>query len=96
MAGLARALQGRPVVLGYYFTSDRDGRRSGTLPEPVMQSSDLQGRTILATRWDGFGANIVPLAAAAPRAGFFNAITAPDGVTAERAKGWFDQLKAED
>ncbi|MDM7949045.1 CHASE2 domain-containing protein [Hydrogenophaga sp.] len=79
-ARLARALQGRPVVLGYYFTSDRDGRRSGTLPEPVMQSSDLQGRTILATRWDGFGANIVPLAAAAPRAGFFNAITAPDGV----------------
>ena len=79
-ARLARALQGRPVVLGYYFTSDRDGRRSGTLPEPVMQSSDLQGRTILATRWDGFGANIAPLAAAAPRAGFFNAITAPDGV----------------
>jgi adenylate cyclase len=79
-ARLARALQDRSVVLGYYFTSDRDGRRSGTLPEPVMQSSDLQGRTILATRWDGFGANIAPLAAAAPRAGFFNAITAPDGV----------------
>ena len=79
-ARLARALQGRPVVLGYYFTSDREGRRSGTLPEPVMQARDLQGRTILATRWDGFGANIASLAAAAPRAGFFNAITAPDGV----------------
>ncbi|WP_291011225.1 adenylate/guanylate cyclase domain-containing protein [Hydrogenophaga sp.] len=79
-ARLARALQGRPVVLGYYFTSDREAHRSGTLPEPVMQASDLQGRSILATRWDGFGANIAPLVAAAPRAGFFNAITAPDGV----------------
>jgi adenylate cyclase len=32
----ARALKGRPVVLGYYFTSDRDGRTSGVLPAPVM------------------------------------------------------------
>ena len=79
-ARLARALQGRPVVLGYYFTSDREGRRSGVLPAPVLQAQDLQGRALPATRWDGFGANIAPLAAAAPRAGFFNAITAPDGV----------------
>ena len=28
-ARLARALEGREVVLGYYLTSDRDGRRSG-------------------------------------------------------------------
>lgn len=79
-AQFARALQGRPVVLGYYFTSDRDGRTSGVLPPPVMQPEALQGRTVLATRWDGYGANIAPLAQAAPRAGFFNAITASDGV----------------
>lgn len=79
-ARLARALEGRPVVLGYYFTSDREGRRSGDLPAPVMQAEDLQGRALPATRWDGYGANIAALAAAAPRAGFFNAITAPDGV----------------
>ncbi|WP_439112480.1 CHASE2 domain-containing protein [Hydrogenophaga sp.] len=79
-AQFARALQGRPVVLGYYFTSDRDGRTSGVLPAPVMQPEALGGRTVLATRWDGFGANIAPLAQAAPRAGFFNAITARDGV----------------
>ena len=79
-ARLARALQGRPVVLGYYFTSDRDGRTSGVLPEPVMSPERLQGRSVLATRWNGFGANIAPLAAAAPQAGFFNAVSAPDGV----------------
>ncbi|WP_247596819.1 adenylate/guanylate cyclase domain-containing protein [Hydrogenophaga sp. PAMC20947] len=79
-AQLARAIQGRPVVLGYYFTSDRDGRTSGVLPAPVMDSSALGGRSVLATQWDGFGANIAPLAQAAPRAGFFNAITDGDGV----------------
>jgi adenylate cyclase len=79
-AQFARALQGRPVVLGYYFTSDRDGRTSGVLPEPVIQPEALQGRRLPATRWDGFGANIAPLVQAAPRAGFFNAITSNDGV----------------
>ena len=79
-ARLARALEGRQVVLGYYLTSDRDGRRSGVLPAPAMASEALQGRSVLATRWNGFGANIAPLAEAAPQSGFFNAITSPDGV----------------
>lgn len=76
----ARTLAGRPVVLGYYFTSDRGGHTSGQLPAPVMASTALQGRVIRFTHWDGFGANIAPLARAAPMAGFFNAITDGDGV----------------
>ena len=79
-AQLARALAGRPVVLGYYFTSDRDGRTSGVLPEAVMDGGALGGRRVFATQWDGYGANIEPLAEAVPRAGFFNAITDSDGV----------------
>ncbi|MDG5975891.1 adenylate/guanylate cyclase with chase sensor [Hydrogenophaga taeniospiralis CCUG 15921] len=79
-ARFARSLKDRPVVLGYYFTSDRDGRTSGVLPAPVMLPEVLRGRSILATRWDGFGANIAPLAQAAPRAGFFNAVASSDGV----------------
>ncbi len=79
-ARFARSLKDRPVVLGYYFTSDRDGRTSGLLPVPVMLPEALQGRSILATRWNGFGANIAPLAQAAPRAGFFNAVAGSDGV----------------
>jgi adenylate cyclase len=79
-ARLARSLQGRPVVLGYYFTSDRGGRTSGVLPAPVLQPEDLKGRRPLATSWNGYGANIAPLANAAPRAGFFNAMADRDGV----------------
>lgn len=76
----ARALEQRPVVMGYYLTSDRDGRTSGRLPTPVMAADALQGRPIRFTRWDGYGANIEPLARAAPMAGFFNSITDTDGV----------------
>lgn len=76
---LARALQGRPVVLGYYFTSDREGHASGQLPAPVLRQADLQGRRVALTRWDGYGANLPGLVAAAPQAGFFNAITDRDG-----------------
>ncbi|UJW80180.1 CHASE2 domain-containing protein [Hydrogenophaga sp. SL48] len=77
----AQSLRGRPVVLGYYFTSDRDGRSHGVLPAPVMNTEALGGRSIRSTRWNGHGANIAPLAQAAPLAGFFNAIpSSSDGV----------------
>ena len=76
----ARSLQGRPVVMGYYFTSDRDGRITGDLPAPVMQPDDGPGGRLSPDVWNGYGANIAPLAAAAPHAGFFNALADPDGV----------------
>ena len=78
-AQFAQSLQDQNVVLGYYFTSDRDARTSGVLPKPAMSLSSLGGKKFLATEWDGFGANIAPLAAAAPQAGFFNAIADEDG-----------------
>ncbi|MDB5898441.1 MAG: adenylate/guanylate cyclase protein, partial [Ramlibacter sp.] len=76
----ARALEKRPVVLGYYLTSDRSGRSSGVLPAPVMTRENLQGRPITFTSWNGFGSNIEQLARAAPVAGYFNSITDGDGV----------------
>ena len=76
----AKALEKRPVVLGYYLTSDRDGRTSGVLPAPVMGKEALQGRPITFTSWNGFGSNIARLAAAAPMAGHFNPIAEGDGV----------------
>jgi adenylate cyclase len=79
-AVFAKAIEKRPVVLGYYLTSDRDGRTSGALPAPVMQQDALQGRPIKFTSWSGFGSNIESLAKAAPMAGFFNSITDLDGV----------------
>ena len=76
----AKSLEKRPVVLGYYFTSDRDGRSSGVLPAPVMNKESLHGRPIKFTTWNGYGANIEQLAGAAPMAGFFNPIVDGDGV----------------
>jgi adenylate cyclase len=76
----ARSLEKRPVVMGYYFTSDREGRTSGALPAPVMTREHMLGRTISFTSWNGFGSNIELLAKAAPVAGYFNSITDGDGV----------------
>ncbi|CAN7551725.1 CHASE2 domain-containing protein [Polaromonas sp. LjRoot131] len=79
-AVFAKAIEKRPVVMGYYFTSDRDGRVNGVLPAPVMDSAALAGRPIKFTSWNGYGANIELLAKAAPLGGFFNSITEGDGV----------------
>ena len=74
---MAAALARSPTVLGYYLTSDRKGVRGGQLPLPIAPDDPpLNG--LLA--WNGFGANIPQLAQAAPRSGFFNAITDIDGV----------------
>ncbi len=76
----AQALRGRPVVLGYYFTSDRDGRSRGSLPEPALPVERLQGRPLASTSWFGYGGNMDLFAAAAASAGFFNSATDPDGI----------------
>lgn len=76
----AQALQGRPAVLGYYLTIDRDGRTKGTLPPPALPAERLRGLPLRATSWDGYGSNIGQLARAAPVAGFFNSVTDDDGV----------------
>jgi len=76
----ARALDGRPVVLGYYFTSDRDGRIAGSLPPPVLSIADIKGRTVPAYSFSGYGANIAALTQAAPLSGHFNPVADSDGV----------------
>jgi adenylate cyclase len=76
----ARSLEKRPVVLGYYFSSEKDARTSGLLPQPVMSKEALRGREIKFTSWTGFGSNIEQLAKAAPVGGFFNPMVDSDGV----------------
>jgi adenylate cyclase len=76
----AQALQRYPVVLGYYFTSDREGEKHGQLPAPVLNRQDLQGRNIRISTWDGYGANLPLFAQSAHSAGFFNALNSGDGV----------------
>lgn len=76
----AHSLEGKPVVLGYFFTNDPDGRSSGVLPAPVFSNEALAGRSLDAPEWTAFGSNIANLAAVAPMAGHFNSFTDPDGV----------------
>ncbi len=76
----AKSIEKQPVVMGYYLTSDRDGRVNGVLPPPVMDKQLLQGRPIKFTSWNGYGSNIETLAKVAPVGGFFNSITESDGV----------------
>ena len=97
-AMFAKSLEGRPVVLGYYLTGDRDGHTSGVLPAPVMTKEALQGRPIKFTSWNGFGSNIAQIAKAAPVAGHFNPIPEADGVVrslpliAEYKGGYYESL----
>ena len=79
-AHFAKSLENRPVVLGYYFSSDGDGRTAGVLPAAVMSKRDLGGRLLEANSWTGYGSNIDILAKAAPLAGHFNTTPDIDGV----------------
>ncbi len=76
----ARSLHGHAAVLGYYFTSDRQGHTQGALPLPVVTGAQLRGRPLAATTWNGYGANLSELNQAAAQAGFFNTISDSDGV----------------
>ncbi|MGB7299454.1 MAG: adenylate/guanylate cyclase domain-containing protein [Burkholderiaceae bacterium] len=76
----ALALSQKPIVLGYYFTSDRGGQTSGMLPAPAFESATLPA-DITRLVWNGFGANLPMLQTASADAGFFNPVLDPDGVT---------------
>ena len=79
-ARFAAAVHKQPVVLGFYFTSDREGHTRGVLPAPVMGADAMQGRAVRLLSWTGYGANVAALAEAAPQAGFFNSVTDADGM----------------
>jgi len=79
-ARLARSLAGRPVVLGYYLTQDREARRVGELPAPVFDAALPGAREGGYTLWSGYAANLASLAQAAQTAGFFNFLPDGDGL----------------
>jgi adenylate cyclase len=87
-ARFARALTRRNVVLGYYFTNERDPgvpsgtdpRNAGVMPAPVFDAAALEGRPIVFTRWYGFAASLAIFAREASAAGFINNAPDPDGM----------------
>ncbi len=80
-ARFARSLEGRPVLLGYYFTGGEDALRAGELPAPVFRSEDFADRRMTLVRADGYGANLPALQQAALGAGHFTPFFDPDGLS---------------
>jgi adenylate cyclase len=80
---LAKSLTARPTALGYYLSNDRDGRTTGQLPEPLFESAALRGKGWQLSNWDGFSANLSPVAGSGSLAGFFNPKFDDDGVLRE-------------
>ncbi len=76
----ASKIKNRNVVLGYYFTDQKDHNVSGMLPQPTFAASAFKGRPIEFTLWNGYGANLPELQEAAASAGHFNPRIEEDGV----------------
>ena len=78
----ARKMKGRPVVLGYIFSSDEPGLapKKGALPLPIFTAESFVGRPIRTTTWHGYTANLGVLQKTAISAGHFNSHTDDDGI----------------
>jgi adenylate cyclase len=79
-ARFAKALSGKPVVLGYYLSSEDNAEKSGTLPAAVLPAGSFKGRQIDWFAWKGYGANLKQFQESAMSAGLFNPIVDLDGV----------------
>ena len=79
----ASSMDGRPVVLGYYFNAADEGSGTiinGALPPPVFTKNDQKGRYINAPLAAGYGANLAELQQHAASGGHFNPTIDSDGV----------------
>jgi adenylate cyclase len=76
----ARAIKGRPVVLGYYFNSESDAKRIAAIPQPVLPKGTFTGRNIDFPLWVGYGGNLAEFQKNAAAAGHFNPILDADGL----------------
>ncbi len=82
-AHFARAIKGRRVIMGYFFTdAGQDGRapRVGALPPPTFRSGQFAGRNIDFATAEGYGANLAMLQENALGAGHFISEPDRDGV----------------
>jgi len=76
----ARAIAGKPVVLGYYLNSEKGAKRLASIPEPVLPKGAFAGRNVGMLTWEGYGGNIPEILNNAAGAGHFNPRVDDDGV----------------
>ena len=79
-ARMVAAIQGRPVVMGYTLSNQKDAVTKGQLPPAVFTKAELEGRNIDVTRWRAYAANLPQLQNAAQSGGFFNPVFDSDGL----------------
>src|SRR5262249_54339387 len=77
----AKAMRGRPVVLGYYFSNEDGAARVNAIPEPVLPRGSFAGRDVHVTPWSGYTGNLAGYQQNAAAAGHFNPLVDEDGVT---------------
>ncbi len=78
----ARSMDGRPVVLGYYFNISAEEKnilKIGVLPEPVLTEADF-AQSPLLRKAVGYSANLELLQSHAKAAGHFNPNIDVDGI----------------
>ncbi len=74
-------IRGRPVILGYYFNSDKNAVVSGALPEPVLPAETFTGRRVTVLDWRGYTGNLPEFLSSTVSAGHFNPRVDDDGVS---------------
>ena len=78
-ARFAEALKGRPVVLGYYLSSEPGAVRANAIGAPALGPGALGGRAVPFTSWRGYTGNLPAYVASAAGAGHINSIVDADG-----------------
>jgi len=77
----AKAIQGRPVVLGYYFNSEDRAVKANAIPRPVLPKGTFAGRNIHFLEWKGYTGNLPVYQKNAAASGHFNPLVDFDGVS---------------
>ncbi|MGQ0512272.1 MAG: CHASE2 domain-containing protein [Betaproteobacteria bacterium] len=75
----AASMKGRPVVLGYYLSSEPGAVRANAIGVPALAPGAVDGRAVPFTTWSGYTGNLPAYAQAAAGAGHINPIVDLDG-----------------
>lgn len=93
----ANSLDGKKVVLGYYF-SNNALEKSGVLPPPNLNKSAFLGKPVRVSSYVGYGANLGLIQQHAKASGHFNPVVDVDGLSrkismlSEYQGGYYESL----
>ena len=80
-ATFAASIKGRPVILGYYFSTEANAVKANAIPEPVLPKGTFTGREAMFMPYTGYTGNLPVLQKNAAGAGHFNPLVDSDGVS---------------